>query len=380
MEFQNFNLSLRISGVLPLLLFFILVAAASLSFPKVRKKRKWPELKGDPFCQLVVTLALCIALLLLNLGYSLVQKSVMVTEEQAFFQVLLMVPILSLPFFILLERRGLDEKFYLLYWRMLPVLVSEALLISVMYWCGLDLNILKPCGYVLVLSVNLYLLASGVKVRSWKDFASYSSNTYPILVQMCYLVYMSVNAVTLMSTFPAVAIILSAVIAAIVTSFSYWWLSSGERKFISFKMYGTSSAYRQDIRVLAEDSIEYGAVDIKLKLFKMFDEEKPYLSPDLTIRDMATKLCTNQSYLSRFLNHSMKMNFNEFVNNYRVNEAMALFEEDNGISLPELCRRSGFRNVSSFNNAFRRYTGSTPGEWCRKVKRMDDYEKAKDNK
>lgn len=371
---------MRMGGILPLLLFFSLIAVVWFSSLHVGKRKGWRSFMDDPFCQLVVSLALTVVVLWLNLGYTTIQKDLpaLLMGNITSFQILLVLPLVSSLFIIFLERGEMEEGPCLYFWKMLPIPVAEALLIAIFYWSGAAITYLKIGGYVSVMGMNLFMLLRKVKIRGWKDFIFHSNNTYLVMILVVNLLYVSVGGIALIGDNIPFNIVTITLIVGILYSVSLWWLIKGERNFISLKMYGGYSTYRQDIRLLAEESMGYGSVEIKSRLFKLFEEEKPYLSPNFTIRDLATMLCTNQSYLSRFLNHGIKMNFNEFVNNYRVNEAIALFEENNRLPLSELCVRSGFRNVSSFNNAFKRYTGSTPGEWCRKVRRIDDYEKAKD--
>lgn len=107
---------------------------------------------------------------------------------------------------------------------------------------------------------------------------------------------------------------------------------------------------------------------VKQRLLDYFENEKPYLSPDLSIGEVAVRIFTNKSYLSKTINIKMDKNFREFVNYYRIREAMRLYLADESLSLVELCSLSGFRNNASFTNAFKINTGCTPAEWCRAIK------------
>lgn len=380
MKILTFNSFVRMGGLLPLLLFFSLIVVVWISCSHSAKRRGWRSFMDDPFCQLAGSLALTVVALWLNLGYAVIREEAppLLSGGVTSFQVLLILSLVSSLFIVFLERGEVEERACLYFWKMLPIPVAEALLISVLYWSGADIVYLKVGGYLSVLGMNLFMLLRKVRIGGWKDFICHSNNTYLMMILSANLLYLALGSIALIGDNVCLNVVTAILIVGVLYSLSLWWLIKGEKNFISFKMYGGYSTYRQDIRLLAEESLGYGSVEIKSRLFKLFEEEKPYLSPSFTIRDLATMLCTNQSYLSRFLNHGIKMNFNEFVNNFRVNEAIALFEENNNLPLSELCARSGFRNVSSFNNAFKRYTGSTPGEWCRKVKRIDDYEKAKD--
>jgi len=106
------------------------------------------------------------------------------------------------------------------------------------------------------------------------------------------------------------------------------------------------------------------------KLLYFFKTEKPYLQSDINVADVANRLSSNKTYLSRLLNEKLSQNFNQFVNAYRVKEAQRLVTEEGPVALTELCKRAGFTSMASFTVAFKLNTGMTPGEWCKKQKRL----------
>jgi len=99
-----------------------------------------------------------------------------------------------------------------------------------------------------------------------------------------------------------------------------------------------------------------------------FESEKPYLSPDLCINEVAMYLMTNKTTLSRTLHNGLKCSFREYVNGCRVKEAIWVFTNNMHLDMEELARRSGFRNNTSFTNAFKLNVGKTPGAWCKEFK------------
>ncbi|MBP5302842.1 MAG: AraC family transcriptional regulator [Bacteroidales bacterium] len=103
-------------------------------------------------------------------------------------------------------------------------------------------------------------------------------------------------------------------------------------------------------------------------LMEYFEKEKPYLNHNVKILDIAEQLNTNKSYLSRIINSYFKKNFSQFVNWYRVRDAMDSFMRDPKIDISTMADKSGFKSLTTFNTSFTRYTGMTPGEWCKKYK------------
>lgn len=110
------------------------------------------------------------------------------------------------------------------------------------------------------------------------------------------------------------------------------------------------------------------AASLKDRLLGYFEYEKPYLSKNLTMEEVAMRLFTNKTYLSKTINVEMNKNFRELVNYFRVKEAIRIFHEDSSLSMSELRERCGFNNNASFTSAFKLNTGYTPGEWCRDMK------------
>jgi AraC-like DNA-binding protein len=111
------------------------------------------------------------------------------------------------------------------------------------------------------------------------------------------------------------------------------------------------------------ESIEYLN---RLKNFMI--EEKPYLEPDLTITDLASKINIPSKTLSQVINENLNQNFFDFVNSYRIAEAKEMLSAlERKITVLEVLYSVGFNSKSAFNSAFRRHTGLTPTEYKRRT-------------
>lgn len=109
--------------------------------------------------------------------------------------------------------------------------------------------------------------------------------------------------------------------------------------------------------------------EIKMRLFNLFEKEKTYLDPNIRIADIAEKLFTNKTYLSRAIKARTNKNFCQLVHYYRVRDAIKMFTEDPELSITELSKMVGFNSMTTFNTAFGRNTGFTPAEWCKDFKK-----------
>lgn len=100
-------------------------------------------------------------------------------------------------------------------------------------------------------------------------------------------------------------------------------------------------------------------------VLRLFDKEKIYLDPGLTIRGIAQQLYTNEKYVSKAVNLCAEMNFSNFLNKYRVNEAINYMRTPlyDPLSLEQIMERSGFYSRSTFTSAFKNSTGMSPGQY-----------------
>lgn len=114
------------------------------------------------------------------------------------------------------------------------------------------------------------------------------------------------------------------------------------------------------------------ANELKLRLIKYFEKDKPYLNKDLSIIEVSVYLYTNKTYLSKIINDYMGQNFNQFTNSYRIEEVKRLFIADRNLTIQELCKKSGFGCMASFTIAFRIFLGSSPADWCKAIRNQWD--------
>lgn len=101
------------------------------------------------------------------------------------------------------------------------------------------------------------------------------------------------------------------------------------------------------------------------KLLYLMENEKYYINEKLSLEDVAIKLDSNTKYISQIINETYNKNFYNFINTYRIEEAKKLLasSENDKFSILGIAQTVGFLSKSSFNAAFKRYTGLTPTEF-----------------
>lgn len=96
---------------------------------------------------------------------------------------------------------------------------------------------------------------------------------------------------------------------------------------------------------------------------KLFDNEKIYLNPNLTIQDVALSVGTNRTYVSAIINQSFNLNFCRFVNEYRIASLEKMIIEHSDSSYTELAEKNGFGSVDSMKRAIQLKTNLPFSEW-----------------
>ncbi|MDX8337719.1 helix-turn-helix domain-containing protein [Draconibacterium sp. IB214405] len=108
--------------------------------------------------------------------------------------------------------------------------------------------------------------------------------------------------------------------------------------------------------------------ELKNRLINLFETEKIYQLNDLRINTVCESLHTNRTYISKLINDEFGMNFNEFTNKYRVDEAKRLMvsKANNIYTMEHIAREAGFGSVASFSRVFKEIEGTTPGKYRKK--------------
>jgi AraC-like DNA-binding protein len=90
-----------------------------------------------------------------------------------------------------------------------------------------------------------------------------------------------------------------------------------------------------------------------------------YLNQNLSLQDISREIQIPARSISACLNQRTGVNFNEWVNNYRVEKALALLKDpkSNHLSIEGIGSSSGFKSRSAMYEAFKRKLGKSPGHF-----------------
>lgn len=150
--------------------------------------------------------------------------------------------------------------------------------------------------------------------------------------------------------FIALYILGAVVFAFLIYAFSYLLL---KRHVFSLEKYSGSTVDAAASKELLK------------KITELLEVQEIYLDKNLSVKTMAARLSVNPRVVSQVINESAKMNFSEFVNQYRIAKAQKLladarYAEEKIESIAYDC---GFGNVTSFNLAFKSATKLTPSQY-----------------
>ena len=106
----------------------------------------------------------------------------------------------------------------------------------------------------------------------------------------------------------------------------------------------------------------------KVKIEVLLKNERAYEDAALSLTQVAKKLKTNPSIISKVINQGYQHNFNDFVNNYRIEAVKEKLKagEQKTQTLLGIAYDCGFNSKATFNRAFKKATGISPKEWIEK--------------
>jgi len=106
------------------------------------------------------------------------------------------------------------------------------------------------------------------------------------------------------------------------------------------------------------------------KLVNFIETEQPFLNAQLSLRTLAEMLNLHPNKLSYLINEKTGMNFNEFINQFRLVhfKQLATDSKNAHLTILGMAYESGFNSKTVFNAYFKKAEGTTPGNWLKNSK------------
>ena len=110
------------------------------------------------------------------------------------------------------------------------------------------------------------------------------------------------------------------------------------------------------------DASQMDAYERALAAFML--KSRIYLDPELSLEGLASRMKMPKHHLTQLMNERLMNNFYHFVNGYRIGEAIARLNNTAvPVNILSLAFDCGFNSRSSFNNHFKKITGSSPSAY-----------------
>lgn len=107
--------------------------------------------------------------------------------------------------------------------------------------------------------------------------------------------------------------------------------------------------------------------NISEQLHKFVLEKEPFLQFGYSIRDLAEDIDIPAYQLSAFINRELGLNFNDYLNQFRIRYCEELIQKGmvSQLNLKGLALKCGFTNRNTLTTAFKKFTGFTPSRYLK---------------
>jgi AraC-like DNA-binding protein len=146
--------------------------------------------------------------------------------------------------------------------------------------------------------------------------------------------------------------------------------------FFSFKAYRNPNLFdkvprktQREIGARNQDKEKHPCKEEnRAKIISEMENHQFFLNEELTLHSFAKQIDMSSRLISSCVNKNMGFNFNEWVNNYRVERALEIIKSDseNKLSIEGIGSDSGFKSRSAMYAAFKKKLGHSPGFYRKK--------------
>lgn len=162
-----------------------------------------------------------------------------------------------------------------------------------------------------------------------------------------------------------------------------WWAVSRQNDFLADTFYYVSSLVCWQLTVVGINrmrppslNLTSAAADVTAeprnytaalagRLEALMAEEQLYLNADLTLSDLVGCLGSNRTYLSEYISTQLHTTFYDYVNQLRIEQKAVpmMLDRAHDYTLEYISAQSGFKSISTFRRAFKKFVGMLPSEF-----------------
>lgn len=157
-----------------------------------------------------------------------------------------------------------------------------------------------------------------------------------------------------------------------------WWIqffSALALLYFGVKGYFTNFDFLRDFEVPSRPQPKTNNKEMellaerKLLLNTLFKEERLFLDPELNLGQLSKQMNLTKVQVSEAINQGFGKNFNDFVNQYRIEEFKTRVAAggQQRLSLVGLAFDCGFNSKATFNRVFKKEVGLTPSQYLQSL-------------
>ena len=97
--------------------------------------------------------------------------------------------------------------------------------------------------------------------------------------------------------------------------------------------------------------------------------EQPYLDPNLNLIQLAKSINITRAQLSEIINAGFQKNFNDYINEQRVDAVKEMLKsgKHKDLSLLGIAYDCGFNSKATFNRVFKKWSGLSPSQYLKQI-------------
>lgn len=128
--------------------------------------------------------------------------------------------------------------------------------------------------------------------------------------------------------------------------------------------------------ILEETNSSDVSEEVKMEILqglKKLEEKEYFLKQECNSYNVAKKIGTNTSYLSKVINSHYGKNFNTYINDLRINYAILRLKNDvifRSYSIQSIAEELGYKSADSFSKYFKKDTGLNPSFYIKEIKNI----------
>ncbi|MDT7832232.1 AraC family transcriptional regulator [Flavobacteriaceae bacterium S356] len=204
---------------------------------------------------------------------------------------------------------------------------------------------------------RVYKKKVDTKRKSERDLISWLQNILRI-----YLVFLAVYAITILSWLKAIPQFFT--MYPLLFSTNLMILYMAYTAYIKPDIFSRSYLFKEGVFFKYKKSglTDGYSEELRNRLQVLFERDKIYRNSGLSLENLSEELETTRHNVSQVINEHFEMNFFQFVNKYRIKEAVHMFEESNykDLKIINIAYDVGFNNKVTFNKAFKAEMSMTP--------------------